>query len=157
MSDPTRTESQSDPRPAVAPAVSHFLRLTGELTTLLARENTLLEQRRPRDLPASAGEKARLTAEYHRALAALRAGEAQLLGAKDSAIRTRIRQATEAFREELARHARLVVRFKAVTEGLVKTISVEAHKQKNPVRRYGSNARMSYRSRPHSLSLDSTI
>ncbi|WP_281301188.1 MULTISPECIES: hypothetical protein [unclassified Iodidimonas] len=145
-------------QPVLAQPVRDFLTISDHLTALLARENALLETRRPRETKALAGEKLRLTEAYKQALEDLRSKESQYLGPKDSSIRKKVKATTELFRAELARHAKLIIRLKTVSEGIVKSISDEAMKQKNPVRNYGQNGRMNT---PYgagaSLSLDRQI
>lgn len=143
---------------ALAPPVRHFLELTESLTALLSRENALLEKRRPRETKTLQGEKLRLTAEYKSALEALQAEECALLGLPESPLRRRIRSRTERFRAELARHARLVIRLKSLTEGMVRAISEEAMRQRGELTRYGGNARVSHATAgPAALTLDARI
>lgn len=142
----------------LAPAVRQFLELTEALTMLLGRENALLESRRPRETRPLQGEKLRLTAEYRSALEKLHSDEKALLGPPDSPLRRRIRSRTERFRAELARHARLVIRLKTLTEGMVRAISQEAMRQRGELTRYGGNARVSRTtSGPAALTLDARI
>lgn len=150
------TAPQGDP--PLAPPVRRFLDLTEALTALLARENALLENRRPRETKTLQGEKLRLTAEYKSALEALQAEERALLGPPESSLRRRIRSRTERFRAELARHARLVIRLKTLTEGMVRAISEEAMRQRGELTRYGGNARVSHAGAgPAALTLDTQI
>jgi len=149
------TESQEGARPA---PVEQFLQLTKALGELIERETDLLEQRRFQDADALAAEKARLTNQYQATLQTLRAREKSLLGEPDSPLRRELKEASEAFRSRLARHARLVMRLKSLNEGLVKAISEEAEKQRNPVTPYGGDGSVGRGKRePTSLSLDQCI
>lgn len=144
--------------PALPGPVQRFLSLTRQLNDVLARENRLLEERRMLETKALAGEKSRLTAEYREALGVLKVREAELLGDPQSAIRQRIRNETEVMRQELARHAKLVIRLKSITEGVVRAIGREVEKNSNPLQGYGMSGRsMTKQSRPTSLSLDEQI
>lgn len=149
----TAQNTQSLPAP-----VQHFISLTKALTSLLQRENTLLESRRPSETTPLAGEKARLTNDYKTALDALKADEDALLGPKESDIRKLIRAITEQFRAELARHAKLVIRLRTVTEGVVKSITDEVARQRNPMQHYGSSGQMATKTtQPATLSFDKVI
>ena len=138
--------------------VQAFLDLSRALTSLLSRENQLLEERRPSETSAMAGEKMRLTSAYQQALDTLKQDEATLLGEPDSQLRTLVRDATEKFRQELAHHAKLVIRLKTVTEGVVKSISDEVARQRNPMQHYSHTGQMATKSaQPATLSFDQMI
>ncbi|WP_150005924.1 hypothetical protein [Iodidimonas muriae] len=154
MTMQSRTEQKTD----LPKTVHKFLSITDQLTALLAKENHYLETRRPRESRALVGEKLRLTQDYREALGQLRVEEASALGEKGSDIRKQVAKKTEIFRSELARHAKLIIRLKSISEGVVKAISAEAMKQKNPVQHYGNNGRMTdNRGLTASLTLDCNI
>ncbi|GAB4576735.1 MAG: hypothetical protein Tsb008_21510 [Rhodothalassiaceae bacterium] len=140
------------------PPVRNFLAITRDFTTLLRRETELLKARRPSETRDLAGEKLRLTSEYRSSLGILRANEQALLGAKDSPIRRRIKEETESFRAELARHAKEVIKLKTVSEGIVRAIGEEAMKREGSVRRYGSSGVASVAiARPAAISIDRAV
>ncbi len=155
--DPRTPDAKAQAVPLPRP-VAHLLEITHALHRLIEQENALLESRRPRETKALQGEKLRLTAEYRAALARVRAEEAALLGARDSRIRQQLKRATDAFRNELKRHARILIRLKTVTEGIVRAVSEEAVRQRGAVRRYGTDARATHAiAGPAALTIDRNI
>lgn len=151
-------DNAAGPPEALPQPVVHFFELTEELGSLLEHETDLLEQRRYKDAAELSEEKARLTSDYQATLATLRAQDDALLGPKTSETRKRLKAESERFRNRLARHARLVVRLKSMNEGLIKSISEEARRQRDPVNRYGGNGQLGARpTEPTSLSLDRSI
>lgn len=143
------------------PLTSHgakVARLTVELTELIARETNLLQARRPQEAKVLHGEKSRLMAEYKDSLGRLKTNE-HLLGPKDSKERKHLRALTDTLRETIREHARIVLRLKSVTEGLIRSVGEEVRKKNNPVLGYGKNAAISQArtARPTSLSLNQTI
>jgi len=156
--DLAQVGSQGGDDPDTAPPVKSFLTITETLAGLIDRETELMEQRRFQEAGTLAEEKARLTGEFQSALATLRAQGSALLGPEDSDIRRRLKAAGEDFRTRLARHARLVTRLKTMNEGLVRAISREAERQRDPVRRYGGDGHVgSAPTQPTSLTLDRNI
>ncbi|MGF1606673.1 MAG: hypothetical protein ACFB22_10075 [Rhodothalassiaceae bacterium] len=148
--------------PGLPGPVQSFVKITRQLAGLLERETELLQTKRPKEAQALHGEKARLTAEYRKLLSILRINEGRLLGDVQSAARTYLKRVTEAFREVLAAHARLVMRLRYVCEGIVNAIGEEAAKQnQQTVTHYGRDARLHNgygRSAPaRSLSIDARI
>jgi len=155
--NPTMNDGDSEPAALPGP-VQRFLSLTRQLRDVLERENTLLEQRRTVETKTLAGEKSRLTAEYREALGVLKVRETELLGDPQSPIRQRIRSETDVMRQELARHAKLVIRLKSITEGVVRAIGREVEKNSNPLHGYGVSGRSTTRqSRPAALRLDENV
>lgn len=143
---------------AMPPPVQTFLDLTRALTSLLSEENQLLKNRRPAETSALAREKVRLTNEYRQALETLKADEETLLGARDSDLRKTVHETTELFRLELAHHAKLVIRLKTVTEGVVKSISDEVARQRNPMQHYSHTGQIATKgAQPATLSFDQMI
>ncbi len=157
----THAPERADTKPQAVPLpqpVAHLLETTLSLHRLIEQENALLESRRPRETKALQGEKLRLTAEYRAALARVRADEAALLGTRDSRIRQQLKQVTDAFRGELKRHARILIRLKTVTEGIVRAVSEEAVRQRGAVRRYGTDARATHAiAGPAALTIDENV
>ncbi|RMD89036.1 MAG: flagellar basal-body protein FlbY [Alphaproteobacteria bacterium] len=158
MTDKTESGATTEGHQDLPAAVAHLMETTAALRRLIERENALLESRRPHETKILQGEKLRLTEEYRAALARVRAEEAALLGERDSPIRRQLKAATEAFRAELKRHARILIRLKTVTEGIVRAISEEAVRQRGVVRRYGTDAKATQAvAGPAALSLDRRI
>lgn len=135
-----------------------LINITQNLTDLIKRETSLMLARRAQDAGRLHGEKSRLMAEYKNVLGHIKVNE-HLLGSKDSPIRSKIREVTDKFREELRNHARVVMRLKSVAEGMVKSVGEEIAKRDRPVVGYGSNAslRAPNPMRPTSLSINQMI
>ncbi len=133
-------------------------KITIELSDLIARETGFLKDRKPRQAQELHGEKSRLIAEYKDALGKLRVNETQL-GAEDSRQRKYLRQLTDQLRDVMRDHARIVLRLKSVTEGLIRSVGDEISKKNSPVLGYGRNAAVSRprTNRPTSLSLNQVI
>ncbi|NVJ97560.1 MAG: hypothetical protein HWE25_05370 [Alphaproteobacteria bacterium] len=147
--------------PGKSPLTSHgatVARLTTELSELIERETNLLQARRPQEAKQLHGEKSRLMAEYKAALGKLKLSE-HLLGPKGSKERQYLRGLTDQLRDNIREHARVVLRLKSVTEGLIRSVGEEVQKKTNPVLGYGKNAAVNYARnvRPTSLSLNQTI
>lgn len=143
------------------PLTGHALKLaklTTELSELITRETNLLQARKPQEAKLLHGEKARMMAEYKETLGKLRLNE-QLLGAKDSKERKYLRDLTDTFREVIREHARVVLRLKSVTEGLIRSVGEEVSKKNSPVVGYGRNASIQPTrvAKPTSLSLNQVI
>lgn len=153
---PQRPMTTTDAPPIAGPG-AQLVRLTIALTELIGRETGLLKDRRPREAQKLHAEKSRLMAEYRETLNRLRVNE-QSLGPKDSAERKYIRKLTDAFREALRDHARVVLRLKSVSEGLIRSVGDEVSKRNRSVVGYGKNAAQpAARARPTSLSLNQVI
>ena len=101
--------------------------LTAQLKELVARETELLQSHKTQEAAKLNGEKQRLMAMYRDTLNKVQVNQHQL-GDTDSKARTALRSITDDFRETLRDHARVVLRMKAVTEGLVKSVSEEVKK-----------------------------
>ncbi len=154
----TQTMPQAQTAATLPQPVQAFLDLTRALTSLLSQENALLQEQRPADISPLAGKKMRLTSEYRQALEVLKANEASLLGAPDSGPRQNLRLATEQFRQELAHNAKLIIRLKTITEGVVKSISTEVARQRNPMQHYSHTGQITTKgARPATLSFDRII
>lgn len=145
-------------RPPVTSHGATVARLTTELTDLITRETNLLQARRPQEAKVLHGEKNRLMAEYKIAIGRLKSNE-HLLGNKESAERKYLRGLTDKLREAIRDHARIVLRLKSVTEGLIRSVGEEVRKKNNPVLGYGQNASIAQgrNARPTSLSLNQTV
>ncbi len=139
-------------------AGSKLIELSKQLSRLLRKENKLLERKQTKEAQKNSGEKVRLTAEYRKAMNYLQVNE-NLLGSKDSANRVLIKEATDGLREALAEHARVVLRMKAVAEGLVNKISEEVDKKNRRVPTYAPSAAIiqSRQTRPTSIALNEVV
>ncbi len=135
-----------------------LVKITLKLTDLIKRETSFLKTHRNKDAQGLHGEKSRLMAEYRETLNNLQVNE-HLLGPKDSKERKYIKSITEPFREALREHARIVLRMKAVTEGLIKSVGEEAKKNNPSVTGYNNTAAFAIpqNQRPTSLSLNQVI
>jgi hypothetical protein len=137
---------------------ARLVKLTRNLTDLIARETALLKGHQPREAQKLHGEKSKIMSEYKTAMNQLQSNE-HILGPKDSGERKFIRFLTDQLREVLRDHARIVLRLKSVAEGLVKSVGEEVAKQTRPVVGYGQNAgyQIARSNRPMSISLNEVI
>lgn len=135
-----------------------LVKITLSLTDLIKQETSLLEQRLPREAQKLHGQKNRLMAEYRETLNHLQVNE-KLLGPKESSVRQYIQKVTDAFREVLRDHARIVLRLKSVAEGIIKSVGEEVVKKNRPVVGYGKNAafKTPAQMQPTSLQLNQVI
>lgn len=135
-----------------------LIRITTELKDIVRHETELLESKRPQEIKSLQGQKIRLMSQYKDAMNNARVNES-LLGAPDSDIRSRIKTATDGLREELKRNARIVIRLKTITEGLLKSVGDEVAKKDRPAIGYGKGATMirPQSVKPTSLSLNQMI
>ena len=113
--------------------------LTERLTGLIAEQLRAFEARRPQDAAANAEETARLANLYRHESLKLKADPKALEGAP-AELKERLVAATRAFDAVLARHGRAVEAAKTITEGLIRAIAEEVHKQRNAVAGYGPKA-----------------
>ena len=150
-------ELQATP-PVITGPGEKLVKITVKLTDLIKRETSFLNAHRTKDAKALHGEKSRLMAEYRETLNNLQVNE-HLLGPKDSKERQYIKSITEPFREALREHARIVLRMKAVTEGLIKSVGEEVKKKNPTVSGYSKTAAFAttQNQRPTSLSLNQVI
>ena len=135
-----------------------LIKITQGLTDIIKRETDLMVARKTQAAGHLHGEKSRLIAEYRNTLNHIQVNS-HLLGEAESPIRTKIKEVTDNFRNELRNHARVVLRLKTITEGIVKSVGEEIAKRDQPVMGYGSNASLKAPNplRPTSLSLNQTI
>lgn len=135
-----------------------LVKVTLKLTDLINQETAFLKAHRNREAQALHGEKSQLMAEYKETLSNLQVNE-HLLGPKDSKERTYIKSITEPFREALREHTRIVLRMKAVTEGLIKSVGEEVKRRNPSVTGYNKTAAFALpqNQRPTSLSLNQVI
>lgn len=113
--------------------------LTERLTGLIAEQLRAFEARRPQDAAANAEETARLANLYRHESLKMKAEPGALDGAP-AELKERLVVATRAFDAVLARHGRAVDAAKTITEGLIRAIAEEVHKQRHAVAGYGPKA-----------------
>lgn len=135
-----------------------LIRITSELRDIVRHETELLENKRPQEIKTLQGQKIRLMSQYKDAMNNARVNES-LLGEPDSDIRLRIKEATNGLREELKRNARIVIRLKTITEGILKSVGDEVSKKDRPAVSYGKSAEMMTPKsvKPTSLALNQVI
>lgn len=163
MLQSAQTPSQQTPPPVIpsehltGPGAK-LIRITTELKDIVRHETELLERKRPQEIKSLQGQKIRLMSQYKDAMNNARVNE-KLLGPADSDMRTRIKDATNSLREELKHNARIVIRLKTITEGLLKSVGNEVAKKDRPAVGYGKSAQMirPQTIRPTSLSFNSII
>ncbi len=115
-----------------------LIRLSDRLAVLVARENKLLETRRPREIGGLLEEKASLTATYGKELRVLKANPGDLHSATAEQLTT-FKVVTGKLRELLDANTRRLSTTRAVTEGILKAVSTEAARMNQPVNRYGQD------------------
>jgi hypothetical protein len=119
-----------------ADRMEQLILLTERLTGLIAEQLRAFEARRPHDAAANAEETARLANLYRYESLKLKSDPSSLDDAP-AALKERLVAATRAFDAVLARHGRAVEAAKTITEGLIRAIAEEVHKQRHAVTGYG--------------------
>ena len=127
-----------DSQPA-AQRMEQLILLTDRLTGLIAEQLRAFEARRPQDAAANAEATARLANLYRHESLKVKADPTLLEGAPAELKETLV-VSTRAFDAVLARHGRAVEAAKTITEGLIRAIAEEVHKQRNAVSSYGPKA-----------------
>jgi hypothetical protein len=122
-----------------AERMEQLLLLTVRLTGLIAEQLRAFEARRPQDAAGNAEETARLANLYRHESLKLKANPS-LLEDAPAELKERLVAATRAFDAVLARHGRAVEAAKTITEGLIRAIAEEVHKQRHAVASYGPKA-----------------
>jgi hypothetical protein len=122
-----------------AERMEQLILLTERLTGLIAEQLRAFEARRPQDAAGNAEETARLANLYRHESLKLKASPA-LLEDAPAELKDRLVAATRAFDAVLARHGRAVEAAKTITEGLIRAIAEEVHKQRHAVTGYGPKA-----------------
>ena len=120
----------------VAQRMEQLILLTERLTGLIAEQLRAFEARRPHDAAANAEETARLANLYRHESLRLKA-HPELINDAPAELREKLVAATRAFDAVLARHGRAVEAAKTITEGLIRSIAEEVHKQRHAVTGYG--------------------
>ena len=121
---------------SAAERLEQLILLTERLTALIAEQLRAFEARRPHDAAANAEETARLANLYRYESLKLKT-EPSSLDDAPAELRERLVAATRAFDAVLARHGRAVEAAKTITEGLIRAIAEEVHKQRHAVTSYG--------------------
>ncbi len=122
-------------------AVGNLIVVTESLARLLAQENTLLENNRPRDLQPLLDEKQRLTRAYARESAALKSDPLWHTKVGPGELK-RLKHSTGLCQELTVSYARRLTAMKQVSEGLVKAIGDATAAQQAPARSYDRRATM---------------
>jgi hypothetical protein len=122
-----------------AERMEQLILLTERLTGLIADQLRAFEDRRPQDAAANAEETARLANLYRHESLKVKSDPSLLEGAPTELKETLV-AATRAFDAVLARHGRAVEAAKTITEGLIRAIAEEVHKQRHAVAGYGPKA-----------------
>jgi hypothetical protein len=119
-----------------AERMEQLITLTERLTGLIAEQLRAFEARRPQDAASDAEETARLANLYRHESLRVKADPALIEGAPTE-LKERLIASTRAFDAVLARHGRAVEAAKTITEGLIRAIAEEVHKQRHAVTGYG--------------------
>jgi hypothetical protein len=111
------------------PQAEELIQLTERLTALVNRELAILKGARPAALNTNDDERATTLAHYAKRCAAFKREVAPTLG---SEAKRRLTAATEKLRAALKEESRLLVRFRHVSEGLIKAIADEVASRQAP-------------------------
>jgi len=130
------TQQTPTPNPKMVERMEPMIRLTEQLTRLIAAQASAFEAGRPQDAALNMDETAQLANLYRREAALFRQARGELVGAPP-ALKRRLMQATEAFDAVMARHERALHAAKTVTEGLVHAIAEEVANQRTANAGYG--------------------
>lgn len=98
-----------------------LIAVTDRLAAVVEHDAMLLKGKRPADLVTNESERATLTLLYTKAMAEFRNKPA--IAALPAPLQKRLKQATERLHKALGEQARLLTRFRHVTEGIVKAIA----------------------------------
>lgn len=104
--------------------VKTLIALTEELTSIISRENELLEARRPQEISAMQPDKARLAAAYAQSIRQVAADRASVSGAGETLI-ARLREITELFQSRAQRQRSLLEGARAASESVLKAVAEE--------------------------------
>jgi hypothetical protein len=124
---------------STAERMEQLILLTERLTDLISEQLRAFEARRPQDAAANADETARLANLYRHESLKVKSDPQQLEGAPPE-LHAKLIASTRAFDAVLARHGRAVEAAKTITEGLIRAIAEEVHKQRHAVASYGPKA-----------------
>jgi hypothetical protein len=119
-----------------AERMQQLILLTERLTALISEQLRAFEARRPQDAALNADETARLANLYRHESLKVKQDPKILEGAPPE-LHAKLMAATRAFDAVLARHGRAVEAAKTITEGLIRAIAEEVHKQRHAVTGYG--------------------
>jgi hypothetical protein len=108
--------------------VRALMEITQSLSAIFARENELLETRRPREIAPLQAEKARLAAAYAQSIREV-AQNRNAVQTADSGLLQELREITAGFEERAARQRSLLEAAAKAGEGVVKAIADEAAAQ----------------------------
>jgi hypothetical protein len=122
-------------------AATSITEITDRLANLLASENEILTNRKPRELALTLPEKERLTADYELHMTEIRK-QPEMLDRLEQHDMQRLRKATHRFQDALEDHRRLVQATKSVTERMIKSVTDEVAKRNQPTKGYNKNAVM---------------
>jgi len=122
-----------------AERMEQLILLTERLTGLIAEQLRAFEARRPQDAAQNADETARLANLYRHESLKVKTNPTILDGAPPE-LKEQLIVATRAFDAVLARHGRAVEAAKTITEGLIRAIAEEVHRQRHAVASYGPKA-----------------
>jgi hypothetical protein len=115
-----------------------LIELSERLAALVARENQLLEERRPREIGGMLEEKADLAATYGKELKVLKS-DPKGFGSASPEQLLAFKAATGKLRGMLDANARRLAAVRTVTEGILQAVGVEAARLNQPVNRYGKD------------------
>lgn len=105
--------------------IRSLIELTESLSAIFAEENSLLAERRPREIAPLQAEKARLAAAYAQSIREVAANRGAVGGA-DSALLAELRSITQTFEARAARQRALLHGAQQAAEGVVKAVAEEA-------------------------------
>lgn len=118
--------------------VRALMEITQSLSAIFARENEILENRRPRELVPLQAEKARLAAAYAQSIRDVAQNRSSVQDA-DNTLLSELREITADFEARATRQRALLESAQKAGEGVVKAIAEEAAAQEQSAA-YGSDS-----------------
>lgn len=157
-SQETGSKATISDQPVLYGLASRLAKLMTDLTAIIAQETALLQNKQAKDAQALHGTKNRMIIEYKQTIDRLKMNQ-QSLGEQESDVRRYLRGLGDQLKAALKDHARIVIRLKNLTEGIIKSVGEEVAKRERPVVNYGQSANLapSRSAKPMSLALNELI
>lgn len=113
-----------------ADRAEQLLALATRLTKILEEDATILRSRRPAQLASRQLDRDTLMLQYTKAVGEFR--KAHVKGSLPPALKQKLTQATERLMAAIKEHSRLLIRFRHVTEGMLKAVATVVIAQETP-------------------------
>jgi len=124
----------SDAPQSDIPRIERLIAMAERLIGALEGDIAALKAGQPGQMQSTDPEIQRLTASYGREAQNF---DIRLAQAAPAPLRTRFIQITARFREVLQMHARMLLRVKNASEGMIRAIATEVERMNTPTRTYG--------------------